>query len=48
LGTVLWNGKDIYGNRVPTGIYVVYFEAYNSVTGRRFTGKDVVIVGKQF
>jgi hypothetical protein len=47
-GSILWNGIDSYGNRVPTGMYVVYFEAYNPVTGQRFIGKDVVVVGRKF
>ncbi|MFQ3675312.1 MAG: hypothetical protein SNJ64_02060 [Endomicrobiia bacterium] len=48
VGNVLWDGRDKYGNRVPTGVYVVYFEAYNPLTGQRFTGKDVVVVGRRF
>lgn len=47
-GSVVWDGMDKYGNRVPTGVYIVYLDAYNSSTGQRYLSKDVVVVGRKF
>ncbi len=48
VGTISWTGTDKYGSIVPTGVYIVYFDAYNPVTGKRFSGKDIVVVGRKF
>lgn len=29
-GTLLWNGRDESGHRIPVGLYVILFEAFNS------------------
>ncbi|HOW28171.1 MAG TPA: lamin tail domain-containing protein [Elusimicrobiota bacterium] len=47
-GSVLWDGRDDEGNIVPVGIYIVFMEAVDSVTGERVTGKDTVAVGREF
>jgi len=47
-GSITWDGKRHDGSRVPTGVYIVYFEAYNSSTGKKYVGKDVVVVGRKW
>ncbi len=47
-GSITWDGKKLDGTRVPTGVYIVYFEAYNSSTGKKYVGKDVVVVGRKW
>jgi len=47
-GSITWDGRKSDGSRVPTGVYIVYFEAYNSSTGKKYIGKDVVVVGRKW
>jgi hypothetical protein len=47
-GSITWDGKKSDGSRVKTGVYIVYFEAYNSATGKKYIGKDVVVVGRKW
>jgi flagellar hook assembly protein FlgD len=43
-GSVLWNGLDNNGNKVPVGVYVVVTEVFNfSGTVKQF--KNAVVVG---
>jgi hypothetical protein len=47
-GSITWDGRKSDGSRVKTGVYIVYFEAYNSSTGKKYIGKDVVVVGRKW
>ena len=47
-GSITWDGRDSSSKRVPTGVYIVYFEAYNPTNGKRYISKDVVIVGRKW
>lgn len=48
-GSISWDGKLSDGiSRAPTGVYIVYFEAYNPATGKKYVGKDVIVVGRKF
>ncbi|MCX7940230.1 MAG: hypothetical protein N2555_00460 [Endomicrobia bacterium] len=48
-GSITWDGKMADGiTRAPTGVYIVYFEAYNPNTGKKYVGKDVIVVGRKF
>ncbi len=47
-GSITWDGKKSDGSRVKTGVYIVYFEAYNSANGKKYIGKDVVVVGRKW
>lgn len=47
-GTLIWDGltDDRRKNRV--GIYIVFFEAYNSTTGHNHTFKKTVVLARKF
>jgi len=47
-GSITWDGRKSDGSRVKTGVYIVYFEAYNSSTGKKYIGKDVIVVGRKW
>ncbi|MCS7227391.1 MAG: hypothetical protein NZ839_00315 [Endomicrobia bacterium] len=48
-GAISWNGRQSDGiSLAPTGVYIVYFEAYNPTTGRKYIGRDVIVVGRKF
>lgn len=47
-GSITWDGKKLDGSRVATGVYIVYFEAYNPTNGKKYVGKDVVVVGRKW
>lgn len=47
-GNITWDGKNKEGFRVATGVYVVYFEAYNPNNGNKYVGKDIVVVGRKW
>jgi len=47
-GGITWDGRNSVGNRVPTGVYIVYFEAYNPTNGKKYVGKDIVVVGRKW
>ena len=43
-GSVLWNGLDNNGNKVPVGVYVVVTEVFN-FEGKVKQFKNAVVVG---
>lgn len=43
-GSITWDGKDMFGNYVKSGIYLVYMDAYNPQNANRYVSKDVVVV----
>ena len=43
-GSVIWNGLDNNGNRVPVGVYVVLTEIFN-FDGKVKQYKNAVVVG---
>ena len=43
-GSILWNGLDGNGNKIPVGVYVVVTEVFN-FTGTVKQFKNAVIVG---
>ncbi|MFN3550507.1 MAG: hypothetical protein ACK4WJ_01680 [Endomicrobiia bacterium] len=47
-GSITWDGKTLDGSRVATGVYIVYFEAYNPTNAKKYVGKDVIVVGRKF
>jgi len=47
-GSITWDGRKSDGSRVKTGVYIVYFEAYNSTNGKKYVGKDVIAVGRKW
>ncbi len=47
-GSITWDGRTKDGSRVATGVYIVYFEAYNPTNAKKYVGKDVIVVGRKF
>lgn len=47
-GSLIWDGLTDSGNKNRVGIYIVLFEAYNSVAGRDRTFKETVIIARKF
>lgn len=46
-GTLIWDGRRDNGMENRIGIYVVYFEAFNSAAGRNRTIKKTVVLARQ-
>ena len=42
-----WDGKDANGNIVPTGVYIVYFEAIQQSTGKIWREQATVVAGSK-
>lgn len=42
-----WDGKDMNNNIVPTGVYIVYFEAVQQSTGKTWREQATVVVGSK-
>lgn len=43
-GTVLWNGKDMSGNDLPDGLYIVFLEAVSTDNDAVFSKKAVLVL----
>ena len=43
-GSVMWNGLDENGNRIPVGVYIIVTEVFNT-KGRVKQMKNAVVVG---
>ncbi len=46
-GSVIWDGKNYNGDFVPSGVYIVYLEAYNSTNGKKYNAKSTVVVANK-
>ena len=46
-GTIIWDGSDDKGRKVLTGVYIVYFQAYNSDGIRKIFKIPCVVAGKR-
>ena len=46
-GTIIWDGSDDRGRKVLTGIYIVYFQAYNSTGVKKVFKLPCVVAGKR-
>ncbi|MDR9365011.1 MAG: lamin tail domain-containing protein [Balneolaceae bacterium] len=47
-GSLVWDGKTDDGLRNRVGIYIVLFEAYNSVNGKNLSFKETVVIARKF
>ena len=46
-GQVSWDGRNKNGEDLSIGIYMLYLEAVNPVTGSKQIGKDTVVIGRK-
>ena len=46
-GTLTWDGRRDSGQENRIGIYIIYFEAYNSVAGSRKTFRETVVLARR-
>jgi len=46
-GTIIWDGSDNQGRKALTGIYIVYFQAYNSHGVQKIFKIPCVVAGKR-
>ncbi|MDR1155267.1 MAG: lamin tail domain-containing protein [Bacteroidales bacterium] len=46
-GTITWDGSDDKGRKALTGVYIVFFQAYNSNGVQKIFKKPCVLAGKQ-
>jgi hypothetical protein len=46
-GTIIWDGSDDQGRKALTGIYIVYFQAYNSDGVQKIFKIPCVLAGKR-
>lgn len=47
-GSLIWDGLKDNGSKNRVGIYIVFFEAYNSAEGKNKTFKKTVVLAKKF
>lgn len=47
-GTLIWDGRRDNGQSNRIGIYIVYFEAYNSANGQGLRFKETVVLARNF
>jgi len=47
-GTLLWDGHRDSGERNRIGVYIVYFEAFNSANGNDKVFKELVVLARNF
>jgi len=47
-GSLIWDGLTDDRSRNRVGIYIVYFEAYDSANGRNRTFKETVVLARKF
>lgn len=47
---ISWSGIGYYGGLtlVPIGVYIVYAELYNPSIGKKYVGRDVIVVGRKW
>ena len=41
-----WDGKNSFGNIMPVGVYIVYYEFVDKTKGLLKKGKKAVVLGK--
>ena len=45
-GSVVWDGRDDHGDRLPMGIYVIYLEALNAEQGVIYREKHTAVLAR--
>jgi hypothetical protein len=46
-GNLIWDGRDASGSLVPSGIYVLYLEAVDTVSPGIFVEKRTIVLGRR-